>query len=99
MIVFILLEKRRYGKLYGRWFGSRINMLTDGYDLNNRRTLALPIAAAEGKYCRQVRSQKSESCKDTDPLNLDYKNTERHDFSRRTNLLEPKVCRLRRCQC
>lgn len=33
MVVFILLEKRSYRKLYGRWFDSRIDMLTDGYDL------------------------------------------------------------------
>ena len=40
MIVFVLPEKRCYRKLYGRWFDSSIDVLTNGYDLNKQREIS-----------------------------------------------------------
>ena len=41
MIVFILPEKRSHRELYGRRLDSRVDVLTDGYDLKSQVKISL----------------------------------------------------------
>ena len=40
MIVFILLKEQSHGKFYGRWLDPRIDVLTNGYDLQSAEDIS-----------------------------------------------------------